>query len=89
MGATLYPGTAGMSDFEILLQAVTVQPGLRPAQGGRRALTTSRAFKSLGASLSLSFFFLVRKIGPELTSVTTFLYFVHETLPQHVLVSDV
>ena len=33
--------------------------------------------------------FLVRKIGPELTSVTIFLYFVCGTLPQHGLMNSV
>ena len=39
-------------------------------------------------SLSLSLFFGVRKIGPELTSAPVFLYFVCEMLPQCGLVSD-
>ena len=35
------------------------------------------------------FIFLVRKIGPELTSMPIFLYFVHGMLPQHGLMSGV
>ena len=39
-------------------------------------------------SSGFPYFFLVRKIGPELTSVPIFLYFVCGTLPQHGLMSS-
>ena len=38
---------------------------------------------------SFLFLFFVRKIGPELTSVPVFLYFVYRMLPQYGLMSSV